>query len=179
MIVAVETIRNELLKNDPVIASPSPAISNAEGISTPLTTTVASHRPESEAASRAVHAAPPTAPTSSAATTQVTRAISEDVISLSPTLANGGEALEARGSGTRTQDDATNQHFLAQEAKASADSKYVVSSASRLTPIWAIISYGPSRTPGASAMTLMGSEIGGRLDYRGFQRRAAFADRSL
>ena len=107
IIVAVETIRNELLKNAPVIDSPSPVISNAEEISSPLTTTVASHRPESEAASRAVHAAPPTAPTSSAATMQVTRAIGEDVISLPPTLATGGEAVKARGTGTRTQDDAT------------------------------------------------------------------------
>ena len=37
------------------------------------------------------------------------------------------------------------------------------------------ISYGPSRTPGASAMTLLRSETGNRLNYRGFQPRAALA----
>ncbi len=36
-----------------------------------------------------------------------------------------------------------------------------------------------SRTPGASAMTLLGRATGGRLDYRGFQRRAAPADGSV
>ena len=45
------------------------------------------------------------------------------------------------------------------------------------TPIWAVIAYGPSRTPGASAMTLLGRETGTRVDYRRFQRRATPGDK--
>src|SRR5262245_63318620 len=46
----VDVTLSSPLKNDPLTAAPSPAISNRNGISSWLTTTVASHRPATDCA---------------------------------------------------------------------------------------------------------------------------------